>query len=166
MKNILFLICIFTFVPFVGYSFDEKQLLRFKVIKMCNNCDLSSSTLSKTDLNDSIISDTDFSNSKLDKVNFHKSKFKNTNFENSNLEAINFSKSDMNNLNFSDAKLKKANLEGINSNSLIFSNSTVSFANFSGSIFKNSEFINIIFFERNTPFWAHNRNRKFSIISR
>ena len=73
MKNILFLICIFTFVPFVGYSFDEKQLLRFKVIKMCNNCDLSSSTLSKTDLNDSIISDTDFSNSKLDKVNFHKS---------------------------------------------------------------------------------------------
>ena len=85
MKNILFLICIFTFVPFVGYSFDEKQLLRFKVIKMCNNCDLSSSTLSKTDLNDSIISDTDFSNSKLDKVNFHKSKFKNTNFENSNL---------------------------------------------------------------------------------
>ena len=52
MKNILFLIFIFTFVPFVGYSFDEKQLLRFKVIKICKNCDLSSSTLSKTDLNE------------------------------------------------------------------------------------------------------------------
>ena len=41
--------------------------------------------------------------------------------------------------------LQKANLEGSNSNSLIFSNSTLSFANFSGSIFNNSEFINIIF---------------------
>ena len=81
MKNILFLIFIFTIVPFVGYSFDEKQLLRFKVIKICKNCDLSYSTLSKTDLNDSIISDTDFSNSMLYKVNFHKSKFKNTNLK-------------------------------------------------------------------------------------
>ena len=44
--------------PIVSYAYDEKQLIRFKVIKICKNCNLTDSNLYKEDLNDSIVSNT------------------------------------------------------------------------------------------------------------
>ena len=84
--------------PLVSNAYDEKQLIRFKVIKICKNCNLTDSNLYKEDLNDSIVSNTDFSNSNLKKVNFEKSQLKNINFNKGDLKSIRFFKSNMINL--------------------------------------------------------------------
>ena len=52
--KIIFILLIFL-IPITSFSFDSKQLVRFKVIRICKNCDLSASNLSQEDLNDSII---------------------------------------------------------------------------------------------------------------
>ena len=39
------------FLSLTSYAFDESQLLKFKVIKICKGCDLSSAVLEKLDLN-------------------------------------------------------------------------------------------------------------------
>ena len=87
--KILFILLIFL-IPITSFSFDSKQLIRFKVIRICKNCDLSASNLSKEDLNDSIISNTNFKNSDLKKINFENSQLRNVDFNGSNLSGVNF----------------------------------------------------------------------------
>ncbi len=94
LLKILLYICLFIF-PFTSYAFDEKQLNRFKVIKICKKCDLTNSNIAKEELDDSILTNTNFSNSNLNKVNFEKSQFKNINFQESNLQNIKFNNSKM-----------------------------------------------------------------------
>ena len=52
--KLLLLITVLIF-PFVSYAYDEKQLIRVKVINICKNCNLTDSNLYKEDLNDSIV---------------------------------------------------------------------------------------------------------------
>ena len=79
MKIIVLLFLALVIYPFLSHSYDDKQLIRFKVIKICKNCDLTNANLYKEDLNDSIISNTDFSSSNLKKVNFERSDEKRVN---------------------------------------------------------------------------------------
>ena len=78
--KIAFLLLI-SFFNLSSYAFDQEQLLKFKVIKICRACDLSSANLEKLDFSNAKIINGNLKDANLKGVDLSKASISNGNLE-------------------------------------------------------------------------------------
>ncbi len=107
--------------PFQAVAYDEAQLTRFKAIKKCRSCDLSSANLSGWRL--------------------YGADLRGANLHGANLKGARISNADLSNSDLTDANLEHAVFGGL-TNETDLSNADLTGANIEGADFQHAIFCN------------------------
>ena len=129
MKKVALVIGLVVLSAFQAQAFDERQLMKFKALNKCENCDLSKANLSYANL----------SKANLLMANLLSANLLRANLRKADLFAANLSKANLSKANLSDAILSDANLWGADLRDANLSGANLSNADLRGADLSNAD---------------------------